>query len=96
MSTPIKSNNPKTKNNSNLGGIKLLIATLSVLATIGGWAGFSLGSASAATAANAQTTTSTNLQGTNSTQNTTNLPTISLPSTTQSQFQPFTTTRSSR
>ncbi len=96
MSTPIKSNTPKTKNNGNLGGIKLLIATLSVLATIGGWAGFSLGSAAAATTTNTQTTTSTNLQGTNSAQSTTNLPTISLPSTTQSQLQPFTVTRSSR
>ena len=95
MSTPIKSNTPKTKNNSNLGGVKLLIATLSVLATVGGWAGFSLGSATAATT-NTQTTASTDVQGTNSTPSTTNLPTIVLPSITQSQVQPFTTTRSSR
>ena len=93
MATAAKSTRSKQTNNGNLGGIKLLIATLSVLATIGGWAGFSFGSAQATTT---PATTNTQVIAASNTSSTTNLPVVSLPSFSQSQAQPFTFTRSSR
>ncbi len=95
MATPTRTTIQKRSNGAT-GGLKFLIATLSVMATIGGWAGFSLGAATASAATNTQVTTSTNTQNISGTQSTTNLPSVSLPSISQSQPLPFTSTRSSR